>query len=59
VPHKKSRKKRKRKTVGLGGIVEPGVGASHVRGVWMKKLNEMGKHKRKLMKKSHREISAH
>ncbi|MCW3994069.1 MAG: hypothetical protein NWE85_05870 [Candidatus Bathyarchaeota archaeon] len=52
MPRKKSRKKRKRKTVGLGGIVEPGVGALYVRGAWMKKLKEMGKHKRKLMKKS-------
>lgn len=52
MPRKKSRKKRKRKSVGLGAIVEPGVGALYVRGAWMKKLNEMGKHKRKLMKKS-------
>jgi len=50
MPRKKSRKKRKHKTGGLGGIVEPGVGALYVRGAWMKKLNEMGKHK--LMKKS-------
>lgn len=52
MPRKKSRKKRKPKTVGLGGIVKPGVGALYVRGAWMKKLNEMGKHKRKLMKRS-------
>jgi len=52
MPRKKSRKKRKRKSVGLGAIVEPGVGALYVRGAWMKKLNEMDKHKRKLMKKS-------
>jgi hypothetical protein len=52
MPRKKSRKKRKRKSVGIGAIVEPGVGALYVRGTWMKKLNEMGKHKRELMKKS-------
>jgi hypothetical protein len=38
MPRKKSRKKRKRKTVGIGAIVEPGVGALYVRGAWMKKL---------------------
>jgi hypothetical protein len=52
MPREKSRKKRKRKSVGIGAIVEPGVGALYVRGAWMKKLNEMGKHKRKLMRKS-------
>jgi hypothetical protein len=52
MPRKKSRRKRNRKTAGLEGIVEPGVGALYVRGAWMKKLNEMGKDKRKLMKKS-------
>jgi len=54
MPRKKSRKKRKRKAVGLGAIVELGVGALYVRGAWMKKLNELGKHKRKLIKKSRR-----
>jgi len=49
---KKSQKKRKHKTVGIEAVVEPGVGALYVRGTWMKKLNEMGKHKRKLMRKS-------
>jgi hypothetical protein len=52
MPRKKSHKKRKHKGVGIGPIVEPGVGALYVRGAWMKKLDEMGKHKRKLMKKS-------
>lgn len=54
MPRKKSRKKRKRKAVGLGTIVEPGVGALYVRGAWMKKLNELGEHKRKLIKKCRR-----
>jgi hypothetical protein len=49
---KKSLKK-KRKTVGVEAIVEPGVGALYVRGAWMKKLGEMGKRKRKQIKKSH------
>ncbi|MDI6904103.1 MAG: hypothetical protein QMD13_01220 [Candidatus Bathyarchaeia archaeon] len=52
MPRKKSRKKRKRKPVGIGAIVEPGVGALYVRGAWMKKLNELGKSKRKQIKKS-------
>jgi len=52
MPRKRARKKRKRKAVGLGAIVEPGVGALYVRGAWMKKLDELGKHKRKLIKKS-------
>jgi len=53
MPRKKSRKKRKRKTVGIGAIVEPGVGALYVRGAWMKKLKEIGKGKRKQIKKTH------
>jgi len=52
MPRKKSRKKRKRKSVGIGAIVEPGVGALYVRGTWIKKLNELGKGKRKPIKKS-------
>jgi len=43
---KKLQKKRKRKTVGIEAVVEPGVGALYVRGAWMKKLDEMGKRKR-------------
>ena len=50
---KKSQKKRKHKTVGIEAVVEPGVGALYVRGTWMKRLNEMGKRKRKQTKKSH------
>lgn len=52
MPRKKSRKKRKRKTVGIEAVVEPGVGALYVRGTWMKKLKELGKGKRKQIKKS-------
>lgn len=52
MPRKKSQKKRKRKTLGIGTVVEPGVGALYVRGAWMKKLNELGKGKRKPVKKS-------
>ena len=44
---KKSKKKRKHKTVGVEALAEPGVGALYVRGTWMKKLNELGKRKRK------------
>jgi len=49
---KKSRKKR-HKAVGVEAIAESGVGALYVRGAWMKKLDEMGKRKRKQIKKSH------
>jgi len=49
---KKSQKKKKRRTVGVEAVVEPGVGALYVRGTWIKKLNELGKHKRKLTKMS-------
>jgi len=48
---KKSRKK-KHKAVGVEAIAEPGVGALYVRGAWMKKLDELGKRKRKQIKKS-------
>jgi len=53
MPRKRSRKKKeKRKKVGIEAVVEPGVGALYVRGTWMKKLNELGKRKRKQIKKS-------
>ena len=53
MPRKKSRKKKKKhETLGIEAVVEPGVGSLYVRGAWMKKLNKLGKHKRKLMKKS-------
>lgn len=40
-----SRKKKKRKAVGIGAVVEPGVGVLYVRGTWMKKLKDLGKDK--------------
>ena len=52
MPRKKSRNKKKRKAVGIGAVVEPGVGALYVRGTWMKKLKELGKGKRKPIKRS-------
>jgi hypothetical protein len=48
---KKSAKK-KHKAMGMEAIAEPGVGALYVRGAWMKKLNDLGKRKRKQIKKS-------
>jgi hypothetical protein len=45
---KKSQKKKKRRPVGVEAVIEPGVGALYVRGTWIKKLNELGKNKRKL-----------
>jgi len=44
---KKLKKRRKRKTIGVEAVVEPGVGALYVRGTWMRKLSELGKRKRK------------
>jgi len=44
---RRPRKKRKRKSTGVGAIVEPGVGAIYVRGAWMKKLDDLGKRKKK------------
>jgi len=44
---RKSRKRTKRKATGIGAIVEPGVGAIYVRGTWMKKLDDLGKRKKK------------
>jgi hypothetical protein len=39
--------------MGMEAITEPGVGALYVRGAWMKKLDDLGKRKRKQIKKSH------
>jgi len=41
------RKRRKGKAVGIEAIVEPGVGALYVRGAWMKKLDDLGRRKRR------------
>jgi hypothetical protein len=51
MPRKGSRKKRKHEAVGIEAVVEPGVGALYVRGSWMKKLDDVGKRKRKRIKK--------
>jgi len=48
---KKSQKK-KHKAIGVEAIVEPGVGALYVRSAWMKRLDELGKRRRKQIKKS-------
>jgi len=47
MPRKKQPKTRRRKTVGIEAVVEPGVGALYVRGPWIKKLNALGKRKRR------------
>jgi hypothetical protein len=52
-PRRKTLKKRKHKPIGIEAIVQPGVGALYIRGSWMKKLNEIGKRKRRQIKKSH------
>jgi hypothetical protein len=49
-------KKRKPKRVGMEAIVEPGVGALYVRGTWMKKLDALGKRKKKLLRQSYRKV---
>jgi len=51
VPHRGSEKK-KRKTVGIEAIVEPGVGAAYARGAWMKKLDKLGKGQGKPIRRS-------
>ncbi len=51
MPRRKSEKKR-RKATGIEAIVEPGVGAIYSRGAWMKKLDDLGKEKRKEIKRS-------
>ena len=51
MPSKRSlKKKRKRGAVGIEAIVEPGYGAIAVRGPWMKKLDDLGKWKKKMRK---------
>lgn len=49
MPRRKSQKK-KRKAVGIEAIIEQGVGAIYIRGRWMKKLDDLGKRKRKSIK---------
>lgn len=44
---RRPKKKRKRKSTGVGAIVESGVGAVYVRGTWMKKLGDLDKRKKK------------
>jgi len=51
MPRRKSEKER-RKALGIEAIVEPGVGALYSRGAWMKKLDDLGKGKKKRMKRS-------
>jgi len=50
MPRKKQWKKKQSKKVGVEAVVEPGVGALYVRSIWMKKLKELDKRKRKLKK---------
>jgi len=50
---KKLQKKTKHKPAGIEAVVEPGVGALYVRGTWMRKLDELGKRKRKQVKMGH------
>jgi len=49
---RKKLQKKKHKKVGIEAVVEPGVGALYVRGMWMKKLNDLAKRKRKQVRKS-------
>jgi len=44
---KPEKKERRHKKIGIEAIVEPGVGALYVRGTWIKKLEEVGKRKKK------------
>ncbi len=49
---RRSEKKKRHKAMGIGAIVEPGVGAIYSRGAWMKKLDDLGEGKRKRIKRS-------
>jgi len=51
MPRRRPQKKERRKAIGIEAIVEPGVGAIYTRGTWMKKLNDLGKRKRKPVKR--------
>jgi len=51
MPRKRSLKESRHRTIGIEAIVEPGVGAVYARSAWMKKLNELGKKKRKPIEK--------
>jgi hypothetical protein len=52
MPRTESEKKKKRKATGIEAIVEPGVEALYTRGAWMKKLDDLGKDRRKKIKRS-------
>ena len=52
MPRRRSKKKKRRKAISIEVIVEPGVGAIYSRGAWMKKLDDLGKGKRKPIRKS-------
>jgi len=51
MPHKKLEKK-KRKPLGIEAMVEPDIGASYVRGAWMKKMTVLRKRKQEQAKRS-------
>lgn len=53
---KRKARKEKRRRVGIGAIVEPGVGALYIRGTWMKKLKDLDKKKTKLKKRKTKHI---
>jgi len=51
MPRRRPQKKERRKAIGIEAIVEPGVGAIYTRSTWMKKLDDLGKRKRKPVKR--------
>ena len=52
MPRRRSEKKKKRKATGIEAIVKPGVEAVYTRGAWMKKLDDLGKDRRKKIERS-------
>jgi hypothetical protein len=52
MPRRESEKKKKRKATGIEAIVKPGVEAVYTRGAWMKKLDDLGKDRRKKIERS-------
>jgi hypothetical protein len=53
MPRKKESKKKQKKdkAVGIEALVKPGYEALYIRGAWMKKLDDMGKQKKKRFEK--------
>ena len=52
MPRRGSEKRKKSNATGIEAIVKPGVEAVYTRGAWMKKLDDLGKDRRKKIERS-------